>query len=764
MIDRRHMGDASGAPLADSGVVRLAQGFARRMELLARGNGADEVVCRYVRRAAFEVSLATSEGHVCVPLDNLLDTQASGELFPGDAPALSVWRDALFASGLCAPANVSRALSGDAQADAFPLLLDDRDRLYLARYYGYEARLAAALARKLPRTTRHASPSNLPTVRANLPEATESAPSTPSSPSSPSVVSITAEDRERLHRYFGSGVLLSLDDRREPNWQMAAAALALERSLVVLSGGPGTGKTTTVVGLLACLIERDANLRVALAAPTGKAAQRMQEALTARQDLPETVRMALPEAAVTLHRLLGVLPETAEQVGRRFRHHAGNPLPYDLIVVDEASMIDLSMATALLEAVPDGARLILLGDKDQLAAVEAGAVFGELSARRAFSPVMRAQLLAALEWPADDLPRTGPLAVIGAEVGDAGTKAESAASADARAAKGLEDTVVWLERTYRFGAHSAIGRLATAIKTGKVIDARKEFAVALSERGEVDGVETRDGPQANHDASSTSPSADRVLLSEDGGIQLSPHNLNVLADGYGEYVEALGHAIGTIQQLGDPAAATSADVALVAQPVFAAFGRFRVLCATRGGRRGVEFLGAQLTALLARRAGVALGAGGGAWFAGRPVLVTQNEYALNLFNGDIGIALPLGPSGTLRVAFATPDGGYRLYSPASLPAHETAFAMTIHKSQGSEFERVAIVLPEQASRVLSRELIYTGVTRARREAWLFAPWQVVASAIARPTQRDGGLTDRLAEVLATMTDPATGSPQPSMPR
>ena len=199
---------------------------------------------------------------------------------------------------------------------------------------------------------------------------------------------------------------------------------------------------------------------------------------------------------------------------------------------------------------------------------------------------------------------------------------------------------------------------------------------------------------------------------------------------------------------------------MVAQPVFAAFGQFRVLCATRGARRGVEFLGAQLTALLARRAGVALGAGGGAWFAGRPVLVTQNEYALNLFNGDIGIALPLGPSGTLRVAFATPDGGYRLYSPASLPAHETAFAMTIHKSQGSEFDRVAIVLPEQASRVLSRELIYTGVTRARRQAALYAPWPVIASAIARPTQRDGGLTDRLREVLATM--PAS-PPQSRLP-
>ncbi|VVE39336.1 exodeoxyribonuclease V subunit alpha [Pandoraea fibrosis] len=718
MSDSRLMNESPGAAPTDSGVTRLAQGFARRMALLARGHGADDVTCRYVWRASLAVSLATAEGHVCVPLEHLLDTQASGELFPGDAPALSVWRDALFASGLCAPASLAIALTGDAQADAFPLLLDDRDRLYLARYYGYEARLAAALGRKL-------------SLSAQTP--------------------VTSEDRARLRRYFGEGVLVSPDGQPEPNWQMAAAALALQRSLVVLSGGPGTGKTTTVVGLLACLLERDANLRVALAAPTGKAAQRMQEALTARQDLPEMVRRALPDAAVTLHRLLGVLPESAEQVGRRFRHHAGNPLPYDLIVVDEASMIDLSMATQLLEAVPEGARLILLGDKDQLAAVEAGAVFGELSAQRVFSPDMRLRLLSALGWPADTPPQSGPLAVnVNRNSGDT----QGNVKGSARVSQGLEDAVVWLERTYRFGAHSAIGRLATAIKAGKVIEARKEFTIpdpldnAHDVHASFVGSTAKRGREAGHETAG----ADRVMLSEDGGIQLSPVNLNALADGYSAYLDALAEAVTTIGQLGDPAAATTADIAMVAQPVFAAFGQFRVLCATRGGRRGVEFLGAQLTAVLARRAGVALGAGGGAWFAGRPVLVTQNEYALNLFNGDIGIALPLGPSGTLRVAFATPDGGYRLYSPASLPAHETAFAMTIHKSQGSEFDRVAMVLPEQSSRVLSRELIYTGVTRARRQAWLYAPWQVIASAIARPTQRDGGLTDRLREVLATTRD------------
>lgn len=643
---------------AGSPVQALAQAFARRMEMLARHHGSPEAICQRVWRAAFAVSMATADGHVCVPLSDLQDEPGTHELFPDDAPALAVWRDALLGSGVCAP---QAAADGDA-----PLVLDAKDRLYLARYFDYERRLAGALAA-------HRAPDAGGTAGVAPPE---------------------HENSVLLARYFGAGEIHADTPGAAPeaNWQMAAAALAMRQRIVILSGGPGTGKTTTVVGLLACLLERRPELRVALAAPTGKAAQRMQEALSARAGhLPPAVRNALPAAALTLHRLLGVVPESARQSGRRFRHHADNPLPYDLVVIDEASMIDLSLATHLLEAVPAGARLIMLGDKDQLAAVEAGAVFGELSAGAALSPACREAL-------ARDM--TIPVALL------------QPPPAPATPAP-LRDSVIWLERNYRFGGASAIGRVAEGIKYGRV--------------GEVRQALTGGDP---------SQAGQSVVLYETTRAPLDGEHLAQLADGYAEYGDRV-------------AALRAAPAEGVAAELFAAFNRFRVLCATRGGRRGVETLNGQLASAFVQRTGVGatMLLSADAWYAGRPVIVTRNDYALGLFNGDIGIALPTGSDGALRVAFPGEHGAFRLFSPASLPLHETAFAMTVHKSQGSEFERVAVVLPEQGSRVLTRELIYTAVTRARTSVAVYAPWPVVAAAVATPSRRASGLTDRLLEAL-----------------
>ncbi|TAL55767.1 exodeoxyribonuclease V subunit alpha [Pandoraea sp.] len=636
----------------------LAQAFARRMVMLARLHGSSEAVCQRVWRAAFALSVATADGHVCVPLSDLHDEPATHELFPDDAPALAAWRDALLGSGICAP-------QAAADSDA-PLVLDARDRLYLARYYDYERRLAHALAV-------HRTPDAGGAAQGGLPVNGNGA---------------------LLARYFGAGDIRADASGGAPevNWQMAAAALALRQHIVILSGGPGTGKTTTVVGLLACLLERQPGLRVALAAPTGKAAQRMQEALAARAEhLPSAVRNALPAAALTLHRLLGVVPQGARRAGRRFRHHADNPLPYDLVVIDEASMIDVSLATHLLEAVPVGARLIMLGDKDQLAAVEAGAVFGELSASPALSPTCREALACDMAIPAALLQ-----------------------SAQAPAVPSpLRDSVIWLERNYRFGGASAIGRVAEGIKHGRVSDVRQVLA----------GGDPLHGEQS-------------VVLYETARPSLDSAHLAQLADGYAEY----GDRVAALRRAESDRAATE---------LFAAFNRFRVLCATRGGRRGVEALNGQLASAFVQRVGLGSTTllSADAWYVGRPVIVTRNDYALGLFNGDIGIALPAGSDGALRVAFPGEHGAYRLFSPASLPLHETAFAMTVHKSQGSEFERVAVVLPEQGSRVLSRELIYTAVTRARTSVALYASWPVVAAAVATPSRRASGLTDRLFEAL-----------------
>lgn len=655
----------------------LAEGFARRLGVLARRLGSGAAGVRWTQRAAFAISRATAEGHVCVPLQALAERYEASE---------TDVRDALFASGI--------ASDGTQDASALrPLVIDQQGRLYLARYYDYERRLARALVA-------HARGGTVERDAETVPgEANE--------------VETEAADalRNRITRYFGAPRDEAVD------WQRVAAVMALSGRLTVVSGGPGTGKTTTVVGVLACLLDAAPNLRVALAAPTGKAAQRMQEALLARAgDLPPDMAARLPQTSYTLHRLLGSGP------GGRFRHHRDNPLPYDVVVIDEASMIDVAMAAHLLDAIAPHTRLVMLGDKDQLAAVEAGAVFAELSARPAFSAAGIETIASALSIEATQLvaslpaaePRPAAGVVPFADDLFAGTLFEEHASVGHEprtpGPAPLADAVVWLERNYRFGLESAIGRLSLAIRRG---DPQASLATLT-----VDPVE---------------PCA--AAIYEDPGSALSERTTARLARGFTPYAEALAAALGAAAP--DPA------------PLFDALNRFRILCATRSGPRGVDQVNALMAAQVRRAARVTL-AVGASWFAGRPVMVTRNDYALGLFNGDIGIALP-GVDGALRVYFRTGDGSLRAVSPAALPPHDMAFALTVHKSQGSEFEHAALMLPSTFSRVLSRELVYTAITRARERVEVIGSRGVLAQAIATPTQRDSGLAARIAEALARIT-------------
>lgn len=594
----------------------LAQAFAGLMRRLHLEQGGTAASAEDVARAAFLVSRAAAAGHSCLELRELPGQAGLFDDAAGAERAARRWRTLLGASPVVATA--------DASDMSRPLVLDGA-RLYLHRYWRYERALARLLA----------------ALNGPLPEA--------------------HDDRvaELLARFFPPAEV-------HPDWQKIAAATALTRRLAILSGGPGTGKTTTVVKLLAILLSIEPAARVALAAPTGKAAARMQEAVRGqcqRLGLEETLRRRLPDGAFTLHRLLGTIP------GRvRFRHDHDHPLPFDVVIIDEASMLDLALAAKLVDALPRHARLILLGDKDQLASVETGAVFASLSAVRAAS-AGHCRRLRRL---------TG----------------ETLEAAGAEGAGALTDAVVWLEHSYRFGSASGIGRLARLVNAGDAAG-----AAALLAGGECEDL------------------AWQPLAAGAGAEEIAQR----LFPRYGDYLAA-------VRSGAEPAA------------VLRAFERYRVLCALRDGRRGTT----RLNEALAERLRAALGEAGEArWYVGRPVLVTRNDYVLRVFNGDIGVTLPDG-AGNLLVYFPTAEGGVRALAPGRLPACETAFAMTVHKAQGSEFERIDLILPDADSRVLTRELIYTALTRARRSVGVLGDPAVLAAATCRQTRRVSGLAQRLS--------------------
>jgi exodeoxyribonuclease V alpha subunit len=600
----------------------LADGFGRHVERWSLAAGADAATAAAARHAAQATSTATSAGHVCTTLQ-ALGAPPGG---PGDSAG---WRAALEAS----------CVVGDASSPGvMPLVLDADGRLYLHRYFDLEQRLARRLLRA---------------ARAEPPALGDSA-------------ALAA----RLGAFFAHTP--AADDA---DWQRLAAALALRGRLTIISGGPGTGKTTTVVNLLACLLALDPACRIALAAPTGKAAARLTEAVRQRAGhLDDALRGRLPTASYTVHRLLGVAPD-----GRGFVHHAGKRLALDVLVIDEASMLDLALATRLLEAVPDGARIVMLGDKDQLSAVESGAVFSELGVDPSLSADCIRQLAVLSGTPPASIRPPAP-----------------------RAGSALRDSVVWLTRNFRFAGDSGIGRLAALVNQG----------------------ESRAAVECLHDGSGAG-----LLHIDDAGNAPAAATLQAIADGHAPFIDAVRREPG--------------DVAAVS----AAFARFRVLCAVRDGPRGVLSINAHMT----HRSRAALGAadrdGNSPWFIGRPVLVLRNDPLLQLFNGDVGITLP-DDAGALKVFFPTADGGFRALAPVRLPAHETAYAMTVHKSQGSEFDAVLVLLPAEPHRVLTRELLYTAVTRARRRVSVCAPVPVLSATIAAATRRHSGLLARLRECAA----------------
>jgi exodeoxyribonuclease V alpha subunit len=551
------------------------------------GGEADERVLLAVALA----QRALREGHPCLDLEAWAE-RALGEPDAAPlctAPTLAVWRDALAASPLLTPSP---------RWGLAPLVLD-RGRLYFARMHDHERVVAQRL--------RSLAARNLPTP---------------------------ALDDALVDQLFPPIA-------EPPDLQRAAALAARTRALSAIVGGPGTGKTSTVVKLLALLV-RDALAlgqaapRMLLLAPTGKAAQRLSEAIGRARDalrIDPAIRAAIPADAQTIHRALGPVPDGLP----RFRHGEDAPLDADLVLVDEASMIDLALMRHLLAAIPAHARVVLLGDADQLASVEAGSVLDDLC---------RA-----------DAPGT-PLAGV----------------------------VSRLTRSYRYPAHSGIARLARAIHTGSY-----------------------EGLCAVRDARLPDAS-----ISHEPHAGRAPRGLIRLAlDGY--------------------AGLTRTRV----EDRLATLDKFRVLTAHRRGPASTE----QLNALLAAAVFGARAQGGA--YSGRPVMIALNDYTTQLFNGDVGV-LQRDRDGALRAYFRRDDGSLRNVALARLPEHESVFAMTIHKSQGSEFDHVAVVLPEQASPMLSRELLYTAVTRAKKRVSIFASEEALRACLAPRPARASGLCERLS--------------------
>jgi len=572
--------------------------------------------------AAALASHCTRMGHVCVDLRQVETGLAVEGLLRQETvncPPLDDWKVRL------------KGASVVGEGDAYrPLIMDDRARVYLYRYWEYQDRLAEWITKKSKEDSRVTA----------LNEGQ------------------TTAFQERLRRLFHEA---RDGNNGETDWQTVAALAAVRKRFSIITGGPGTGKTSVVCKILALLAGyfENSDLRIALAAPTGKAAARLQEAVKRskeRLDDPHWVLRVIPETATTIHRLLGVLPGSSD-----FYYNSKHKLPADIVVVDEASMVDLALLSKLVQALTPEATLILVGDKDQLASVEAGAVLGDIcdtSELYTFTSDFRSELKR----------------YTGGEVPEGSGNV-------------LQDTIVELQRSYRFGPQSGIHAVSQAVNAGDGVGALH----ALKEGGYED--------------------VQWTVLPSLSGLSSALEERAMTA--YVRFLEAT-------------------DV----QEAFDRFDEFRILCALREGPYGVKGINQQIEEGLRRRGLVPTKE---RWYRGRPLLMTRNDYTLGIFNGDVGIVWP--EDGRMLAFFRAGVDGFQRVHPTRLPDHETVYAMTVHKSQGSEFDDVLLVLPDRTYPVVTRELIYTGFTRARRYVEMWVGEEVFISGVSRKTLRMSGLAD-----------------------
>ncbi len=584
----------------------------------------------WLRELIAQLSAAVQQGHSCVPLHELRDELASSAAHDlGTLDTIEHVRERLRASDLV----------GDPGAKS-PLICDGKN-LYLRRYFEYERRIAEDLLRRA----------------CGNPAALDS-----------------AGLREQIETLFPTNAATT------PNWQRVAAVLALRQNLTVILGGPGSGKTWTVLRLLVLIAQQNLQpsilvdsalespkrpLRIALAAPTGKAARRVSDSL--QRDLAELpvsdeLRASLPREATTLHRLLGMRPHSSKP-----RYDRANPLPLDVLVLDEASMIDLPSMARVLDALPRDARLILLGDPDQLASIEIGNVLSELrvfNLHNRYSPKAAANIFAMT-----------------------GSAAEITSAMPAQ----FGDAVVTLTYSHRFSAGGSIAKLVDAVRNGE---------------------------------------ADRAceILRQGDSIVWHEQDQN----------DALAQALQIAAQHYAPL-----QIATTPERALHALAHFRVLGALREGPWGTRALNAAIARTqLDLKAWQPLPA----HYPSAPLLITENDHALRLYNGDSGVLLADAQQ-RLRAWFADAQHGVRGLSANQLPAFELGYAMTVHKAQGSEYDTVLVLLPPQPHPLLTREWLYTALSRARNELIVIGSETVLRAAIGSPAQRWSGLAAQITRVF-----------------
>ncbi|RUO69082.1 exodeoxyribonuclease V subunit alpha [Pseudidiomarina salinarum] len=596
-------------------------------------------------------------GHPCLDIQLLAQDADSYLLLPPEQ-ATSASRSEcvsptrlLQAAGLSdAPAQLQSALAGAAGGANSPLVFAADRRLYLRRFWRYEK----AIKQDLEQRMNWQPDLNLKELSGVL---------------------------DQLFGPPGEAI----------SWQRVACAMAVRSGFSIITGGPGTGKTYTVVRLLATLqrMQQQAGaLTIQLAAPTGKAAARMTESI--RNELAtmpdiDDIRELLSPPAVTLHRLLGT-----RRQGRGFRHNARNPLVTDVVIVDEASMVDIEMMAALVAALPSHARLILLGDKDQLASVGAGAVLGQLCSgaeQGHYQPDVA-------QWLEQASRQRLPEAMIDG-------------NAPVSGGSRYNQHTVMLRSSRRFDDTKGIGKLAAEVNNQRTDWLRNWLA-------DSEGLADADPRFANI-----------VLLQVQAPGATAMKQL--VQQGLQPFLQSLSKR--------PEQAATDADFDIWAGEVLEHYGAFQILTAVNEGDWGMRALNERVMNWLDKDT-----AGAEPWYAGRPVMITHNDYNLNLRNGDIGIALQRRPGEPLRVAFKTADNRIRWLLPSRLTQVETVYAMTVHKSQGSEFVHTVVVLPDRESPVLTKELLYTGITRARERFTLVAGSpRVVLDTVSKRVERLGGL-------------------------